>query len=220
MYRLAVIVLLVFSLSSVAETHPTEEPDSELLIIEQNRYGEFLVAGDVDWAAYTKVRLEKAEVTFRERWVHDQWRRSGVKVSEKDQERIKSEMSSLFDELVTRELPENSVYVMTSVDGKGVMRFSPRIVDLDVVVPDRSRDYIGHSLADSQVSFSLELEIYDSVSGELLGTSRRREEDPIKGYLEWANSVSNRRAARLMLMRWVTWLTERLDEAAAGAAHQ
>jgi hypothetical protein len=216
MYRLIMTTFLVFSLSAAAETQPTEDHTSGLLIIEQDRYGEFLVAGDVDWAGYTKISLDRAQVTFRERWVRDQRQHHNIKVRKEDQERIKSEMADVLDQVLTRQLPEKGDYVMTDESGVDVMRISPRIVDLDVIVPDRSRDYIGYSFTDSQLSFSLELEIHDSSSDRLLATSWQHLEDPYKGYMEVTNSVTNRQATRLMLQRWVSWFLERMDEAREG----
>jgi len=98
------------------------------------------------------------------------------------------------------------------------MRVEPRVVDLDVIAPDRVRDYIGYSLTDSQGNMTLELDFYDSISGELLATTTQYREDPIKGYMEWTTSVTNRQAARLMLERWTSWLREWLDEARTGTS--
>ena len=91
------------------------------------------------------------------------------------------------------------------------MLFKPRIVDLDVYAPDRVRNYIGESLADSKGRMQVELDIHDSVSGRLLATSWQRREDPYEGRMERANSVTNRQAFRLMLQRWTDWLFEGLE---------
>ena len=60
---------------------------------------------------------------------------------------------------------------------------------------------------------TLMLEIHDSVSGALLAKARDNRDDPHKGYLEWTNAGTNRRSARLMLMRWARGLREWLEEA-------
>jgi hypothetical protein len=163
-----------------------------------------------------KIQLERATVEFRKRWARDQRQRSGIIIKEKDEERIKSDLADLLDEVLKREMSSKAGYVFVDESGADVMRVIPRVVDLDVVAPDRVRDYIGYALTDSQGSMTLELEFYDSLNGKLLATTSQYQEDPIKGYMEWTTSVTNRQAARHMLERWTNWLREWLDEARVG----
>ena len=60
---------------------------------------------------------------------------------------------------------------------------------------------------------TLKLEIYDSVTGDLIATASDRRESPRRGYLQWTTSVTNNAEARRMLQRWAVSLVERLDEA-------
>jgi len=216
--RFVLCTLLVSSLSVLAGTDPVETADPGLELVEKGRHSEIRVSADVDWASYSKIQLERATVEFRKNWVRDQRHRSGIIIREKDEERIKSDLADLLDEVLNRELSSKAGYVFTDASGADVMRVEPRVVDLDVIAPDRVRDYIGHSLTDSQGNMTLELDFYDSISGELLATTTQYREDPIKGYMEWTNSVTNRQAARLMLERWTSWLREWLDEARTGTS--
>ena len=102
---------------------------------------------------------------------------------------------------------------MSDVSGENVMRITPRITNLNINAPDRMRDHIGSSFTDSNGSMTLELEIYDSVSGTLLARMVDSREDPQKGYIEWTTSVTNRRAARFMFIRWADKLRDLLIEA-------
>ena len=204
------------SLSVLADTDPVEAPDPGLDIVEKSWHGEIRFSADVDWTSYSKIQLERATVEFRKRWARDLRQRSGIIIKERDEERIKSDLADLLDKVLIRELSTKAGYVFTDEDGADVMRVVPRVVDLDVIAPDRVRDYIGYSLTDSQGSMTLKLEFYDSLNGELLATTSQYQEDPIKGYIEWTTSVTNSRAARLMLIRWADWLREWLDEVRVG----
>jgi hypothetical protein len=154
--------------------------------------------------------LETATVEFRDKWVEDQRRRHDNVIREDDQERIKTGASDLFRDVMLRKLAGEGYTVVTE-SGAGVMVFKPRIVDLDVHAPDRVRNHIGFALADSKGYMTVELDIRDAASGELLATSTRFMSDPEQGYLERANTVTNRQAFRIMLMRWSDWLFEGLD---------
>lgn len=213
---------LVFTIQAWAQEEPgtltnDQDDDSELEIVEQGRHSEILAAPDVDWNIYSRVQLDRATVEFRKNWVRDQRQWSGITIREADQQRIKSDTADLLDKVLTQELTTDGFYTMADESGADVMRFTPRIVDLDVVAPDRARNYIGGALTDSQGRMTLELEIRDSVSGSLLATTRHHKEDPYKGYMEWTTSPTNRQAARLMLLRWAFDLREWLDEARSGA---
>ena len=213
--RFIFLTSLVLSLSVPADPDPRESQNNGLDIVEQSRYGEILLAPGVDWSGYSKVKLEKATVTFRENWARDLRRRSDLVVREQDEERIKTSLATLLDEILTREVFLKEDFTMTDESGEDVLRVTPRVVDLDIYAPDRIRNYIGGALADSKGRMTLELEIHDSASGELLATSWQYQEDPYDGYLDEANSASNRQAFRLMMLRWASWLHEALDEARA-----
>ncbi len=201
------------SLSVPADTDPPESPDSVLDIIEQNRHGEILVVPGVDWSQYPRVQLEVTKVEFRDRWIHDQRLRSGNIIRERDEKRIKSEMADLVTEVLGRQLSDKGGYEITDENADDVTRMEIRVVHLDIVAPDRVRDHIGSSFTDSQLSMKLELDVHDSLSGELLATTWQYEEDPYKGYMEWTTSGTNRRAAILLLERWSSWLIKGLEKA-------
>lgn len=209
-------MLLAMPLSVLAEGESSGLPEPDMLVIEQNRYGEILVVPGADLSRYSGVRFEVASVEFRDRWIRDQRWRSGNIVREKDEIRIKTDTADLVTEVLSRELSKKGDYVITDEGGADVMHMTIRVLDLDITAPDRVRDHIGSSFTDSQLSMTLELDIHDSLSSDLLATTSRYVEDPYKGYMEWTTSPTNRRAAKLALERWSSWLIEGLDKAGAG----
>ena len=60
---------------------------------------------------------------------------------------------------------------------------------------------------------TLKLEIYDSVTGDLIATASDRREAPRRGYVQWTTSVSNSAEARRMLRQWAVKLVELLNDA-------
>jgi hypothetical protein len=182
--------------------------------VDSNWRGGLEVRPGVDWGRYSKIRLERAPVEFRRNWARDQ-RRQGTTASrqgiDQEMERISSELSELLDEVFREELARSGHYSLTGEDGADVLRIAPRIEDLDVYAPDRTRVYIGYSLTDSSGSMTLLLNLSDSLSGQALARAVDNREDPRKGYYEWTTSAQNRTAARHMLQRWAIRLREWLD---------
>jgi hypothetical protein len=209
------VILLVMSLPGVAGIEPDEAGIDKLEVVEQTRNSHFLANPTAQWSRYTKIHLERSSVEFRKNWARDQQIRNGNRVREEDIDRIKNSLADLLEQVFTRELTTRGGYVMSESDGADVIRITPRIVKLDIYAPDRVRDYIGQSLTYSSGHMTLELDIFDSQSKELLARSSEREDDLWDGHLEWTNSVTNTRDARLMLQRLATGLRERLDHARA-----
>jgi hypothetical protein len=199
-----------------AQDTPPEITTEGLSLVESERRSEIYADPDVDWSVYTKVLLDPATVAFRKNWQRDQNRGQPFKVRTEDMERIKSELSDLFGEVFTTELTEKGGYVIATESGEDVMRIAPHIVDLDVYAPDaRSSAGIQHSYTESAGRMTLKLQLFDSVTGDLIAVTSDREESPRRGYMQWTTSVTNRAEATRLMQRWAKKMRERLDEARA-----
>ena len=106
--------------------------------------------------------------------------------------------------------PTDDCYILR---GK-VLAHRSHIVDLDVYAPDsRYQPGIQQSYVESAGRMTLKLHLYDSVTGDLLAVFSERREAPRRGYMQWANSVSNTREFRLMMQSWARELRQGLQEA-------
>ena len=182
-------------------------------IIKKNKHGEVQIRRNTDWSVYINIQLEMATVAFRKNWARDQKNRNSNRPTQESIGRIKSDLSELLNDVFKQELTKDQAFTMSDTAGESVLLITPSVVDLDIVAPDRMRDHIGYSLTDSQGSMTLELEFRDSASGTLLARMTDNRMDPHKGYMEWTTAVTNRRAARFMLIRWAVELREWLIEA-------
>jgi hypothetical protein len=213
---LAALTLAGCTTPATLESEAVERPIVSLdglELVEKSRHGEIYADPNVDWSTYDTILLDPATVSFRKNWQRDQNRDAGVKVTANDMERIKSGLAELFDEVFTEELSENGGYQMTDSSGQRVLRITPQIVDLDVYAPDASTAARTYQYSESAGRMTLKLELYDSMTGDLIATASDRQEDPRLGWTEWRTRVSNRADAERMLQRWATTLRERLDAA-------
>jgi hypothetical protein len=210
---LMVIVLFTAPLPVLAESEPPEISLEGLELVEKDRRGEIYADPGIDWSVYTQIQLDTATVAFRKNWQRDQNRYQHFKVRADDMEKIKSSLSELFDEVFTEELTVKGGYEIGDGSGDNVMRITPHIVDLDVHAPDTMTAGTSRSYTEQAGRMTLKLEIYDSITGDLIATASHRQEAPRRGYMLWTSSVSNRAEARRMLQRWATGLRERLDDA-------
>lgn len=196
-----------------SENTPTDVNLDGLQLVDKTRRGEIYADPGVDWSQYQRIMLDPATVSFRKNWERDQNRLQSFKVRPEDIERIKSGLAELFNEVFTEELSANGGYEIVYETGEDVLRITPRIVDLDAYAPDTSTAAQTRQYSESAGRMTLKLELYDSVTGDLIATASDRQEDPRLGYMEWRTRVSNRQDAERMLERWATALRERLDAA-------
>ena len=205
-------LLLAPALTTEATPELLQPEEEELLTVDQSRWGEIRIIAGTDWSAYDRIILETATVSFRKNWERDQRLRYNNQVREKDIERITEGLASQLDEIFRIELTETGNYSFSDTEGAGVMRITPAIVDLDIIAPDRMRKNIGYAFADSKGRMTLELQISDSVSDDLLAHMTDSREDPRRGYFEWTTTIQNRLAARDILWLWARRLGEWLEE--------
>lgn len=212
------LVLLMAPAAALAQSEggPPEVSLDGLELVEKNRRGELYADPGIDWSTYDRVMIDSSTVAFRKNWKRDQNRYNHGKVRDSDVERIKNDLSALFDETFSKELVENGDYQLADQSAGNVMRIAPHIVDLDVYAPDTRTVGIQQSYTDTAGRMTLKLYIYDSVTGDLIATASDRQEAPRRGYFQWTTSVSNNAEARRMIERWAKRFVERLDDARKG----
>ena len=196
------------------DSDPREMSLDGMQQVEKSRHGSIYADPGIDWSTYEQIRLDPATVAFRKNRLRDQNRYQTNRIRTQDVERIKETMARTFDTVFREELGGDGGYSLTEENGENVLRITPHIEDLDLYAPDpRSAPGIQRSYAESMGRMTLRLDFYDSVTGDLIATASENREAPRRGYLQWANSVTNTKEARLMFQGWAKRLRERLDAA-------
>jgi len=209
-------VLTVASLS-VAQEENTEFNEDGLQLVEDSNLALVYAQPDTDWGRYSKIYLDDAYVAFKENWQRNYNRDHPDRIRADDMDKIKMELSGLFRTVFTETL-ENGGYQLVLESGDDVLQIKPAIIGLDVIAPDHVTARATRTFSESAGEMTLYLELYDSVSGELLAKALDRKEDRKTGYFEWQNRITNRAAARRILQVWANVLKEGLDDARALAS--
>jgi len=213
MNRLLTCTTAIFTVLLAACAGPAPTPEPGLEVLDYGRDREIQVAHDVDWNSYSKIILHTAEIEFRENWQRDQERTYKTTFREEDMEKFKAAVSGQFAKVMYKKLSDWDGHELTSESGTGVMRFIPRITDLDIQGPGWVQDSIVESMFNSKGSMTIEVVIRDSISGKLLAVAWQDQSDPQEGYMETTNTVNNTVAFRLMMQSWANWLLAELDKA-------
>ena len=214
------ISVILLSTPYVYAEEAGDEPVSTagMELVTKDKRGSIYADPGVDWSVYKRIVLDDATVAFRKNWQRDQNRNRATRVTTQQMEDIKQGMSELFSEVFTEELSTKGGYEIVESSDEDVLRITPRIVDLDIYAPETTwSGGVNRSYTDSSGKMTLKLEIYDSVTGDLISVASDEQVSPYRGYMQWTTGVSNRSDARRMLQKSAEGFRTRLDEATGKA---
>ncbi len=167
---------------------------------------------DVRLGQYSKIYLLEPYVAFKKNWQQTRKRYNPNTVTADDMAKMKTELSSLFTKVFSETL-EQGGYQLAAERGEDVLLVKPAIINLDIVATDIPSATDVRTYSESAGEMTLYLELYDSVSDDLLAKALDRKEDRQTGYFRWQTRVTNRAAANRILQVWANVLKEGLDEA-------
>jgi hypothetical protein len=196
-----------------AKEKPPEVTHDGLHLVPGTEVAVAWVKPRADFSDYDKIMILEAGVAFRKNWLIDKNRTSVYHITKNDVEKMKVEMAQLFRETFIEVLAEEEGYPVVDGADADVLLLRPAIIDLDVTAPDVNRPGRSYNYAASAGAATLLLELYDSVSGEILARAVDRKAANYPGnVMRWSNKVNNRNEAKKILSDWAGLLRQRLDE--------
>ena len=213
-----IFLMAVSSLPATAEETPEVTVDG-LYHIKDTNLAIVYIQPDADLGQYRRVYLLDAYVAFKKNWQPDQNRSMVHRINADDMAKIKAELSSLFQDVFTKTLQESG-YELATERAEDVLMIKPAIINLDLIAPDTTSAGSTHSYSESAGKMTLYLELYDSVTNDLIAKALDRKKDRQTGYFKWQDRISNRAAANRILQVWANVLKEGLDEAMGNAGSQ
>jgi hypothetical protein len=210
------LILLIVSAPALAKQQELPEvtedglhrvPDSRMAIV--------YAKPGASLSGYQSIQLLDAYVAFRKNWERDQ--RSGsadpLRLSSKDIEKIKNNLAQELH-AVFKEVLEGGGYAVVEQAGDNVLLLRPAIINLDVNAPDTMSAGRSRTYTDSAGEMTLYVELYDSVTGDLIAKAMDRKADRGNdGFYTWTNSATNRADADRILKGWANILLSALNEA-------
>lgn len=170
-----------------------------------------------DLASYQRVNLMEATVAFKKNWERDQRSRSASKLSTSSRvntKKIKQQLADEFAAVFTGKL-QSGGYEVVDETADDVLLIRPAIINLDINAPEAAGAGRSNSYVRSAGEMTLYVELYDSVTGDLLAKAmdRRSDRSDNSQIYTWANSHTNKSAAKRILDGWAQVLLDALNEA-------
>ena len=218
--RMPLVLVLALACTPISATLQAAEEPPEVTYDGLHRLHETEAAlayakPDVDLSVYDRLLILDCPVAFRKNWQRDKNRDAlglSGRVSDADMERIKNDMAELFREVFIEELDEEGGYEVVDKPAEDVLLIRPAIIDLDVEAPDLRTAGRTRTFTSSAGAATLYIELYDSVSGEILARAIDRKADRDYGTMQWTSRVTNAAAAKRIVRVWAGLLRQRLDE--------
>ena len=183
-----------------------------LQLVEDSKLATVYAEPGVSLGQYRRIFLYDPYIAFRKDWKKEQNSKNTPSINDLDMAKIKIELSTLFQEVFAETL-EDAGYELVSERAEDVLLVKPAIINLDIVAPDTGSGSNTHSYTETAGEMTLYLELYDSVTDDLIAKAMDRQKDRQTGYIRWQNRISNRAAAERILQVWANVLKEGLDDA-------
>ena len=208
---LVILATSMLSTSSQADDHGAETTWDGLVEIDTNEVYRAFADPDAEFGGFTSVAILEPYVAFRSNWKRDQNRSRSRNVRASDVERIKQDVAYLFVDVFTEQL-DAAGYNVVNYGGEEVLVLRPAILDLDITAPDVNRAGRNRTYAASTGAATLALDLFDSLTGDLLGRAiDRRTARRAGGFAMRSNRVTNRADARREFRVWADQLIAFLD---------
>ncbi len=205
----ALALLIGPALPAAAEDLPATSPEG--LVLRPGKVAKVVyVRPGVDFSRYKRFAILECPVAFRKNWERDQ-AESGKRITQKDMDEIRAGLSAEFLRVFTDELQNKGGYQIVTTGAEDVLVLRPAILDLDVTAPDTMQSGRSFTLSESAGAMTLYLEIYDSVTSQILARAIDREASRGMGRIQWQSRVTNKAEADQVLRRWASALREQLD---------
>lgn len=161
-------------------------------------------------AGYDKVWLRGVDVAFRRDW--RQSPQPGSRIVSGDLSRIKDGLAKILRDELGRELARGG-YALVEAPGDGALELDVSIVDLYINAPDVPSALPVQRYTLSVGEMTLQAELRDAPTGEVIARVLDRREGRDRGVLELTTSVDNAAAAREAARAWAGILRRQLDAA-------
>lgn len=213
----AACVATAITLASVpavqAKDAPPQVSDDGLQLTKSTRNRLVYVKPGATFSQYDRVAILDCYVEFEKDWQKDyNASRVGLsgRVTDKDVERIKTDLAAEFKKVFIDELQNKGGYQVVDVAAPDVLLLRPALLNVEVNAPDIMSADIGRTVVRSAGQMTLLLELWDPATKTILArVMDAQEDDPAFGQM--ANRVTNKAAADRILREWAEELRKRLD---------
>jgi hypothetical protein len=215
--RLAAFVTLcalipLGAMTSQAREQLPEVSHDGLHLVKDKGFAALYMKPGASMAPYDELIILDCFVAFKKNWQQDQEETDDF-VTAKQMDAIKTQLAREFRRVFVKELQDKGGYKVVTEGGRNVMILRPAIINLDVVGPDSASDIDEQTFSASAGQMTLYMELYDSLTSDIIARIIDPESGQGSGMIEWRNEVTNAAEVDRILRRWADIMRQHLDDA-------
>jgi hypothetical protein len=203
----------MFAAPGIFAADPLPQTTHDGLVLQKDtRLEAVYLRPGVDFSVYNKVALLDCAVAFRKDWQKDRTANRSFRVSKEDMDDIRARLAGEFRKVFVTELQDGG-YQVVEQGAADVLVLRPAIINLDVVAPVDDFAGRGATFSTSAGQMTLYLEVYDSVTSEILARVVDTQGGRDTGAIQMQGGVTNKAEASRILKKWAKILRNALDVA-------
>jgi hypothetical protein len=188
------------------------DPFAGLERVEDAKVGVAYIDPKADFSVFKRVAISDPYVAFRSNWRRDQNRNRMRPVTTGQMDRIKADVAKLLKEVFTERLQADDGYKVTKEADYDVLLVKPAIIDLNINLPETGVAGASASFSASTGEAVLYIELFDSVSGDILGRAADRQGASTNRHFQLTGEAFGEAQARRIFADWADTLRSFLDE--------
>jgi hypothetical protein len=204
-------VVVVAATPALARADDGVDPFAGLERVDDAEVGVAYIDPKADFSVFKRVAISDPYVAFRANWRRDQNRNRIRPITTGQMDRIRATVASLFKEVLTETLEADDGYEVVEVADYDVLLVKPAIIDLDFNAPERGVGGASTTVSASTGSATLYLELFDSVSGDIIGRAADRQDASTNRHFGLAGEALAEAQARRIFEGWASTLRGFLD---------
>ncbi len=197
---------------ALAEGDEKIDPFAGMKKIEDAKVGVAYVDPDADFSVFKRVAISDPYVAFRANWRRDENRNRMRPITTSQADKIRADVAMLLKDVFTERLEKDDGFEVTKETGYDVLLVKPALVDLDINLPETDTAGAQASLSASTGEAVLYIELFDSVSGDILGRAADRQSADTKRHFGLNTEALREAQARAIFEGWADQLRAFLDE--------
>jgi hypothetical protein len=187
-----------------------------LVLVKNTELARVYVRPGATLKPYTKFAILNCYVSFAPNWLEDMQTNFNMQITGEQVQQTEAAIAAEFKDVFVTQL-EQGGYPMVTTAAPDVLVLRPALINVYITAPQNMADPDSVTLSSTTGQLTLYLELYDSVTNQLLA----RVIDPesvsaTDGTFMWQTRAGNITAGREAMTRWADILRQRM-EAARGA---
>ena len=221
MARSAIILTLIaltLGIGSPALAKEKKLPDTShdgLTLQKDTKLDAVYLRDGADLSQYTKVAMEMPQVAFRKNWQRDHnagERELSRRISDDEMDKLKKKFADEFIKIFVDEL-RKAGHEVTKDFADDVLLLAPALVEIDITAPSSNQTTgINRTYAANPGQMSLYMELYDSVSGQIIARVLDTKGGRNMPAFQVTTKGSNTAAVDRALRAWAGILIDNLGE--------